>query len=147
MHVQFAYAAIGQSSGGGASNGQAAVALAVRAICTVPVETRQGRRVWLVGERIVQQDPMNSSAVTAPVMAPVQRSNEAGVRRHRYPTVPFLHPPYRAGRRITATAACVRRPTLTGFFISTRSAVAIFANRPHYGGRGGGNPVARAKEL
>lgn len=51
-----------------------------------------------------------------------------------YPTVPFLHPPYRAGRRITASAACVRRPTLTGFFISTRSAVAVFADRPHYGG-------------
>ena len=124
MHVQFAYAAIGNSSDGEASNGQAAMAPAARA-------------------RIVMDNQTNSGVV----VAPVQRSNEAVVRRHRYPTVPFLHPPYRAGRRITALAACMRRPTLTGFFISTRSAVAIFVNRPHYGGREGGNPVARAKEL
>ena len=146
MHVQFAYAAIGNSSGGEASDGQAR-ALAARAFCTALVGTRQGCRSRLACERIVQNDPMNFRAVMASGKPPVQRSNEAVVRRHRYPTVPFLHPPYQAGRRITATAACVRRPTRTGFFISTRSAVAIFVNRPHYGGREGGNPVARAKEL
>jgi hypothetical protein len=72
--------------------------------------------VWLIGERIAQQHPMNSSAVTAPVMAPVQRSNEAGVRRHRYPTVPFLHPPYRAGRRITATCGVCEAANPYRFF-------------------------------
>jgi len=60
-----------------------------------------------------------------------------------YPTVPFLHPPHRVCRRITASAVSVRRPTLTGLFISTRSAVAVFAE-PRLQPARSEDPVARA---
>ena len=147
MHVQFAYAAIGQSSGGEASDGQAAVARAVRAFRTAPVEPSGGGRARLIGERIVQKHPMHSGAVPAPVMAPVQRSNKqesdgTATRRCRF-CIRLIGPA--AGSRLLA--ACVRRPTLTGFFYQYPQFRCDFRQPSALRRTPGANPVALAKEL
>jgi hypothetical protein len=148
MHVQFAYAAIGKPSSGEASDGEAAVAFAARAIGTAFAGTRQDWRFRPACAGIARKRPTNGGAVTAPVMAPVHRSNEeAVVRRHRYPTVPFLHPPHRAGRRITATCGACEAANPYRFFYQYPQCRCDFRQPSALRRTPGANPVALAKEL
>lgn len=147
MHVQFAYAAIGKSSSGEASGGEAAVAFAARALGMVFAETGPGCRWRLARARIVRNHPTNAGAVKAPSTASVHRSNEAAVRRHRYPTVPFLHPPHRAGRRITATCGACEAANPYRFFYQYPQCRCDFRQPSALRRTPGANPVALAKEL